>query len=42
MAIGIGIKNLDVCGDSQLVINQLLEEFEVKKDDRIPHHMNAL
>jgi len=42
MAIGMGIKDLDVYGDSQLVINQLLEEFEVKKDDLIPYHQNAL
>jgi len=42
MAIGMGIKDLDVYGDSQLVINQLLEEFKVKKDDLIPHYKNAL
>ena len=42
MAIGMGIKELDVHGDSQLLINQLLEEFEVKKDDLIPHHKNVL
>jgi len=29
MAIGMGIKDLDVYGDSQLVITQLLEEVEV-------------
>jgi len=33
MAIGMGIKDLDVYGDSQLVINRLLEEFEVKKNE---------
>ena len=38
----IRIKDLDVYGDSQLVINQLLEEFEVKKDNLIPYHQNAL
>ena len=42
MAIGMGTKDLNVYGDSQLVINQLLEEFEVKKDDLIPHHKNVL
>jgi len=42
MAIEMGIKDLDVYGVSQLVINQLLKEFEVKKDDLIPHHQNAL
>jgi len=42
MVIGMGIKNLDVYGDSQLILNHLLEEFEVKKDDLIPCHQNAL
>jgi len=31
MALGMGIKDLNICGDSQLVVNQLLEEYEVKK-----------
>ena len=35
MAIEMGIKDLDIYGDSQLVIKQLLEEYEVKKDDLI-------
>ena len=38
----MGIKDLDDYGDSQLVINQLLEEFEVKTDDLIPHRKNVL
>jgi len=42
MAIRMGIKDLDVYGDSRLIINQLLEEFKVKKEDLIPHHKNAL
>jgi len=42
MEIEMGIKDLDVYGDSQLVIIKLLEEFEVKKDDLIPHHKNTL
>jgi len=42
MAIGMGIKDLGVYGDSQLIINRLLEEFEVKRDDLIPNHKNAL
>ena len=41
MAIGMGIKDLDVYGDS-LVINQLLKELEVKKDNLILHHKNVL
>jgi len=38
MAIAMGIKDLDVYGDSQLVINHLLEEFEVKKDTIKMHY----
>ena len=42
IAIGMGIKDLDVYGDSQQVINKLLEEFKVKKDNLIPHYKNTL
>jgi len=42
MAIEMGIKDLDIYGDSQLVIKQLLEEYEVKKDDLMSHHKYAL
>jgi len=42
MGIGRGIKDLDVYGNSHLVINQLLEDFKMKKDDLIPHCKNAL
>jgi len=42
MVIGMGFKDLDVYGDSQLFINKLLEEFEVNKDDLIPHNKKAL
>ena len=38
MAMEIGIKDLDVYGDSQLVINQLLDEWEVKKENLVPFH----
>jgi len=31
IALERGIKDLDVYSDSQVVINQLLEEYEVKK-----------
>jgi len=37
----MGIKDLDVYGDSQLVNNQLLEEYEVKKKDLVSYHTNA-
>jgi len=42
MAIEVGIKDLNIYGDSQLVINQLLEEYEVKKEDLAPYHRHAL
>jgi len=41
MGLEMGIKDLDVYGDSQLVINQLLEEYKVKKEDLIPYHTRA-
>ena len=34
-------KNLDIYGDSKLVIKQLLEEYEVKKDDLISYYRFA-
>uniref|UniRef100_A0A803ML20 RNase H type-1 domain-containing protein n=1 Tax=Chenopodium quinoa TaxID=63459 RepID=A0A803ML20_CHEQI len=37
----MGIQDLDVYGDSQLVISQLLGEYEVKKEDLIPYHKHA-
>ncbi|XP_074313449.1 uncharacterized protein LOC141648620 [Silene latifolia] len=42
MAIEIGVKDLDIYGDSLLVVNQVLDEFEVKKDDLIPYHQYAI
>ena len=42
MAIEMRIKDLDIYGDSQLVIRQLLEEYEVKKDDLVLYHKYAL
>uniref|UniRef100_A0A803M8C3 RNase H type-1 domain-containing protein n=1 Tax=Chenopodium quinoa TaxID=63459 RepID=A0A803M8C3_CHEQI len=41
MAVEMGIQDLDVYGDSQLVISQLLGEYEVKKEDLIPYHKHA-
>jgi len=38
MAIEMGIKEFDVYGDSQLVIKQLLEEYNVQKDYLITFH----
>ena len=42
MATEMGIKDLDIYGDSQLVIKQLLEEYEVKKEDLLSYHKYAL
>jgi len=41
MALEMGIKDLDVYGGSQLVINQLLEEYEVMKKDLVSYHTHA-
>uniref|UniRef100_A0A803KU95 Uncharacterized protein n=1 Tax=Chenopodium quinoa TaxID=63459 RepID=A0A803KU95_CHEQI len=41
MAKGMNIQDLDVYGDSMLVIHQLLDEYEVKKDDLKPYHKYA-
>ncbi|KAM2197358.1 hypothetical protein ACFX1Q_000770 [Malus domestica] len=37
MAINMGITALEVFGDSKLIINQLLTEYEVRKDDLVPY-----
>ena len=37
MAIEMKITSLEICGDSKLVINQLLALYEVKSDDLIPY-----
>ncbi|XP_074315068.1 uncharacterized protein LOC141651248 [Silene latifolia] len=38
MAIEIGVRDMDIYGDSKLVVNQVLGEYEVKKEDLIPYH----
>ncbi|XP_074301285.1 uncharacterized protein LOC141632659 [Silene latifolia] len=42
MAIEIGVRDMDIYGDSQLVISQVLDEYEVRKEDLIPYHRQAL
>ena len=37
MAIEMGISQLEIFGDSKLVINKILEQFDVKKEDLIPY-----
>ena len=41
MAIEMKITNLEICGDSKLVINQLLTLYEVKSDDLVPCFQNV-
>ncbi|CAM8890588.1 unnamed protein product [Rhodiola kirilowii] len=41
MARQIRIDEMDIYGDSQLVINQVLGEYEVRMDDLIPYHRHA-
>ncbi|XP_074266517.1 uncharacterized protein LOC141589792 [Silene latifolia] len=42
MAIEIGVRDMDIYGDSQLVISQVLDKYEVRKEDLIPYHRQAL
>ena len=37
MAIEMGISQLEIFGDSKLIINQILEQYDVKKEDLIPY-----
>ncbi|XP_075640452.1 uncharacterized protein LOC142612220 [Castanea sativa] len=37
MAIEIGISQLEIFGDSKLIINQILEQYDVKKEDLVPY-----
>ncbi|CAM8892537.1 unnamed protein product [Rhodiola kirilowii] len=41
MARQISIGKMDIYGDSQLIINQVLGDYEVRKDDLIPYHRHA-
>ncbi|KAL2944011.1 Gypsy retrotransposon integrase-like protein 1 [Bienertia sinuspersici] len=42
MAKEMGICDVDIYGDSKLVIHQLLDDYDVKKDDLVPYHKHAL
>ncbi|XP_075675091.1 uncharacterized protein LOC142644340 [Castanea sativa] len=37
MTIEIGISHLKIFGDSKLIINQTLEQYDVKKEDLVPY-----
>ncbi|XP_021843903.1 uncharacterized protein [Spinacia oleracea] len=41
IAVELELKDLDIYGDSQLVISRLLGEYKVKKEDLIPYHRHA-
>ncbi|KAL0290426.1 UNVERIFIED_CONTAM: hypothetical protein Sradi_7050500 [Sesamum radiatum] len=41
MALEMGILEMEVYGDSKLIINQLLNIYEVKKDDLVPFFLQA-
>ncbi|KAK3005480.1 hypothetical protein RJ639_017513 [Escallonia herrerae] len=41
MALELGIPSVVVSGDSKLVINQLLKEYKVKKEDLVPYFLYA-
>ncbi|KAM2045314.1 hypothetical protein ACFX1T_009523 [Malus domestica] len=41
MAINMEIAALEIYGDSKLIINQLLTEYEVRKDDLVPYFQLA-
>ena len=36
MAIEMKITSLEICGESKLVINQLLALYEIKSDELVP------
>ncbi|KAL0406166.1 UNVERIFIED_CONTAM: hypothetical protein Slati_3930500 [Sesamum latifolium] len=41
MALGMGIIDMEVYSDSKLIINQLLNIYEVKKEDLVPFFRQA-
>ncbi|XP_074282850.1 uncharacterized protein LOC141607397 [Silene latifolia] len=41
MALQMGCKDLDIYGDSKLIINQFLGEYKVKEDSLVPYHKLA-
>lgn len=41
IAMEIDINKMDIYRDSQLVFNQVLNNYEVMKDDLIPYHKHA-
>ncbi|KAL2906100.1 Gypsy retrotransposon integrase-like protein 1 [Bienertia sinuspersici] len=42
MAKEMGIHDVDIYNDSKLVIHQLLDDYDVKKEDLVPYHKHAM
>ncbi|XP_047263737.1 uncharacterized protein LOC124896244 [Capsicum annuum] len=42
IVLEMNIPQLDIYGDSKLIINQLLGSYEVKKEDLLPYHQYAI
>ena len=38
MAIEMGILQLEIFRDSKLIINQIIEQYDIKKEDLIPYY----
>lgn len=41
MVVELGLKDLEIYGDSQLLISQLSKEYEVKKEHLVPYQKHA-
>lgn len=41
MVLEIGIPEMDIYGYAQLVVKQIMKDYEVWKDDLIPTHIHA-
>jgi len=38
----IGVKNLEACSDSELIVNQVRGEYEVRHEDLVPYHNTTI
>lgn len=41
IALSMGIRHLKIFGDSKLIVNQVNEDYEVRKPDILPYHRRA-
>ena len=42
LAEEIGVKNLEVYGDSKVIVNQVHGEYEVRHEDLVPYHIATI